>query len=700
MIKFNYLIDMLTVATPSSGYVIGYDLDGVLKQKDTLGVISSFGGGPTGPQGPTGPGGVTPSLSSVLSVGNITGANNIIISEGQIISSSTGSAYLSLDNGSPDSLTLVNGFSSGFSADSTTSQMFCLATGGYSYIDAENIQLTAQDLFEMGVNPSYNIQIYNNTVMSTTSSGFNKSSVFINSSGSSFLAGVSNAVIIGGSGLYATTSDTVYLGNYVNINNAYTLPNTDGTSNQVLKTDGAGNVTWQTDTSGSTPSLSQVLAVGNTDGGYSIIMSTSSYISDSSNKNTFIINDGYGQKGIYIGTDNYGFTSSYTYYQNGYISYQNYIEQAVIRNGSNNSAIYLYVADTSYTSDSSIFLDSTYVSMYKAGTPFPRSISIYDNEISMLGNLNHTGWANISYNVISGYTYNGRLNIVEDQYPNTTNYVLRTSIDNTNVILGVRADKVVNIGSTGGTASFRYVDGNQNSGYVLKSDSNGYASWSPLSSIGGVTGSGVNGRIALWNSSGQITYNDLIRYGSGDIQIGTSSDPSRVLITSNAVTIEGAASYPQNILTAYGLVYPQTVYTKYNGSPSSPTSTTSGDVIHEWRFSGSAGIGSRWFVKAAETQTVNTGTTFELHTAVVGTTSVAERFAISGTGEIRFNGQGTYSYTFPTYRGSNGNIMQTNGSGTINWISATESGLGGFSGTFSADGQIVTVVGGIITSVV
>jgi hypothetical protein len=37
----------------------------------------------------------------------------------------------------------------------------------------------------------------------------------------------------------------------VTVNNAYTLPNTDGTNGQILKTNGSGVVTWQTDAGGS-----------------------------------------------------------------------------------------------------------------------------------------------------------------------------------------------------------------------------------------------------------------------------------------------------------------------------------------------------------------------------------------------------------------------------------------------------------------
>jgi len=45
-VLFGNTIDMLTVATPSSGYIVAYDLDGVLKQKDEFGVITEIGGGP------------------------------------------------------------------------------------------------------------------------------------------------------------------------------------------------------------------------------------------------------------------------------------------------------------------------------------------------------------------------------------------------------------------------------------------------------------------------------------------------------------------------------------------------------------------------------------------------------------------------------------------------------------------------------
>jgi cysteinyl-tRNA synthetase len=43
---FNTLVDLQNiVGTPSTGYTVAYDLDGVIKQKSSLGVITPIGGG-------------------------------------------------------------------------------------------------------------------------------------------------------------------------------------------------------------------------------------------------------------------------------------------------------------------------------------------------------------------------------------------------------------------------------------------------------------------------------------------------------------------------------------------------------------------------------------------------------------------------------------------------------------------------------
>jgi hypothetical protein len=67
---------------------------------------------------------------------------------------------------------------------------------------------------------------------------------YVSSRNSSATASIKNSVVIGGQGLVATQDNTVYIGNNVNINNAFRLPTADGSIGQVMKTDGSGNVTW------------------------------------------------------------------------------------------------------------------------------------------------------------------------------------------------------------------------------------------------------------------------------------------------------------------------------------------------------------------------------------------------------------------------------------------------------------------------
>lgn len=112
-------------------------------------------------------------------------------------------------------------------------------------MDAENMQITGTSKIDIGVGSNgYNIQVADNTSLSTNSTGTSKTSTFIGCINATFDAGVENSVIIGGDSLTATNSGTVYIGNFVNINNAYFLPNSDGSTDQVLKTDGMGNSYW------------------------------------------------------------------------------------------------------------------------------------------------------------------------------------------------------------------------------------------------------------------------------------------------------------------------------------------------------------------------------------------------------------------------------------------------------------------------
>ena len=72
---------------------------------------------------------------------------------------------------------------------------------------------------------------------------------------------------------------------------------------------------------------------------------------------------------------------------------------------------------------------------------------------------------------------------------------------------------------------------------------------------------------------------------------------------------------------------------------------------------------------ATEDWDTSFGVKYILRTISTGATSLLERFQITGAGSIRFND----AYTFPSTDGSNGQFLQTNGSGTLSWASASGS---------------------------
>ena len=432
-INFGATVSMLTVATPSTGWLLGYDVDGYLKQKDSEGVITQVGLGGTASIP------ATPTLSEVLSMSNVTGTYSIVMGTQTIISTSNGYSYLSLDPGgstasaqlkvsdgvNENGFVLVSGQSRILSTDGlnlsriyvqnsliteviTDSTLFftSLATASYYSVKLEDTSLFtgSVNILESGstydTGTAYKIFLHLNSPNAITNNGvansviiggenvtaeesntvylpqvvirngdkikgaggsilkFEESSdailgiennflsinsiigIFSSTSSSTYLsdkngllvrdtytysyspsapspvtfistefsyvsAGIYNTVIIGGNNLTATASDTVYLGNKVNINNAYTLPDTDGSTSDVLLTDGSGNLYWDSIPPAvvSTFSLHQVLIEGNDTFNMDIMMGTGSSLV-SGNLGGRIYLDKSGVTGnVFIGTN-------------------------------------------------------------------------------------------------------------------------------------------------------------------------------------------------------------------------------------------------------------------------------------------------------------------------------------------------------------------------------------------------------------
>ncbi len=292
-ILFGNTIDMLILATPSTGYAIAYDLDNTLKQKDSNGDLSPIGG--------------SQDLATVLKYGNNTGTYSILLGTYSEINSFTGGKISLSDGGTQSILIYLNNLSGTSSISLKPDGIYILnkffENGTEISIDDNYSLITSTEsnghIISTNVRNSYNnwsLKFHDNSLgdqyvdviysenISDGNDGLVKASLHLNSDNSTTQTGIYNSVIIGGSGLNATQSNTVYLAN-VNINNSYNLPTLDGSVDQVIKTDGSGNLSW-VDLSSFVVGFSQVLSVSASTGlnnieiesGYSIKSSTSSSI--------------------------------------------------------------------------------------------------------------------------------------------------------------------------------------------------------------------------------------------------------------------------------------------------------------------------------------------------------------------------------------------------------------------------------------
>lgn len=318
---FNTLVDLKNiVGTPSTGYAVAYDLDGVIKQKSSLGVITPIGGG-----------GGSQSLRQTLIYGEDSGTYSLSLGTSSFIRSGVGNGRLYLGFGNTYSTLLMNGnlttstSSVNLTPDivllsKTTTNQFSnlrLDSGTFSVnVGSSTYSTTIRNdknsfgvlINQPGLGTSNNLVIAAGNI-SDGNNGLVKSYLHLNTNSSTTNFGVYNSVIIGGYNITATQSNTVYLGNKVNIDNKYTLPLVDGTANQVIKTDGAGNLSW-VNAGGTTPPLNEVLAAGATSASYSIYMGASQSIQSDNGDAAIFLDYEQAINTIFI-TNNLNATSSY-----------------------------------------------------------------------------------------------------------------------------------------------------------------------------------------------------------------------------------------------------------------------------------------------------------------------------------------------------------------------------------------------------
>lgn len=239
-IIFGHTMSLTTAATPSTGFLVAYDSDGILKQKDSEGVITPIGGSGSG-SGPTS--GTVSSLAQVLSISNDSETYSILMgtatsilvgNSGTIDMSSSSTIYM----GTASSILSNNGLSAlYFDYNSATSSIYL--TSGYNYLSLTNatmsfvnslgnliditngsnyVKLASNtDIFSNSeirlriFNSSDEILLKSNIGTSVTSTNATSNAIFIGSQGSSFSANITNSVIIGGGGQSAVASNSVYI---------------------------------------------------------------------------------------------------------------------------------------------------------------------------------------------------------------------------------------------------------------------------------------------------------------------------------------------------------------------------------------------------------------------------------------------------------------------------------------------------------
>jgi len=240
-IAFGSTYSFLTSATPSTGWVIGFDTDGVLKQKDSLGNIILIGGGPTA--GNLG----TYSISQVLTVGNNTGTRSIIMGTATNIKSVNGGGKIELDRLSGTNSVLISSDNSSQAesylllkndsaklAFNSSKQMIDLDGNGNQisiYNNNAGSILLGVDTGPLIYGQLDEIKITYNATATASTGDYNKNAVLIGSRNSKIGNGVVNTVVLGGVGFTASNSNSVYVPDLY-IQNTKSLQSTN--SNEVF----------------------------------------------------------------------------------------------------------------------------------------------------------------------------------------------------------------------------------------------------------------------------------------------------------------------------------------------------------------------------------------------------------------------------------------------------------------------------------
>ena len=279
------------------------------------------------------------------------------------------------------------------------------------------------------------------------------------------------------------------------------------------------------------------------------------------------------------------------------------------------------------------------------------------------------------------------------------------------IFSGATSGKVtIKSADTAGSWSLTLPTDSGTNGYVLQTDGSGVTSWTPNTTGGGTVSTGTAGQLAYYSATGStVSGNSNVTISSAALTLGVAGTATGSLLLSGAssgvVTVK-----PSSAAGTWSLTLPTTAGS--NGY----VLATDGTGITSWVSGGTVSTGTAgqlaYYSATGSTVSGNSNVTISsaaLTLGVAGTATGSLIFSGATSGKITLKSAdtaGTWSLTLPTSAGTNGYVLQTDGSGVTSWVSGgsgtVSSSTAGQLAYYSATGSTVsgTTTGtGVLTAI-
>jgi len=244
----------------------------------------------------------------------------------------------------------------------------------------------------------------------------------------------------------------------------------------------------------------------------------------------------------------------------------------------------------------------------------------------------------------AGKVANSATTATTSSLPNTL--VERNSLGNTAVNSLAATSISVSGTTTFNTKAYAWPSAYGTNGQVLTTDTSGNLSWTTVSGGGGTT-------------TNSLTAGSFLTGGTfdGSTAVTFAVDATSANTVSKVVARDASGNFSAGTITA-----------ALTGNASTATALQTARTINSVSFDGTANI-----TVAAAASTL-TGTTLASGVTASSLTSVGTLSSLAVSGTTALNG---VTYTWPATAGTNGQVLGTNGSGTLSWINAGGGGGGG-----------------------